>query len=196
MICIYSCWYSYSHESTILLRRNIQLQMSDFIVATCNDPWLYPMFFWYHIAEKLAGGSLAVWRKIRKLNSANIKPAGLPLKHIRSRTVPVLQDSCILSRECDVGDPFLSKKESCVANEVCSWGSRLRPIGLTSSVSPRSIIHSREGKDGKVCQRIRHSQDLLSAWICKLPGLDQLGGLAYIVVVMPHLGVEIPNHQI
>jgi len=36
--------------------------------------------------------------------------------------VPVLQDSCILSRECDVGDSFLSRKEFHVANEIHSWG--------------------------------------------------------------------------
>ena len=53
----------------------------------------------------------------------------------------VLQDSCILSIECDVCDSSLSGKEFRVANMVHSWGSR--PL--------QQQIHSREDKDGKVC---------------------------------------------
>jgi len=57
-------------------------------------------------------------------------------------------------------------------------------------------IHSREGKDGKVCRQKWPCQGLLSAWNRKLPGLDQQWGLAYIVAVMSYLGVEVLNHQI
>ena len=63
---------------------------------------------------------------------------GQPLKYIRLRTVPVLPDSGILSREHNVGDSSLSGKEFCVANEVRSWGSRPKPIGPKSSDSPQS----------------------------------------------------------
>jgi len=44
----------------------------------------------------------------------------------------------MLSTERNVGDSSLSGKEFRVANEVRSWGSGPRPIGPTSSVSPRS----------------------------------------------------------
>jgi len=80
--------------------------------------------------------------KITKLNSTNInppqfRPAGRPPEYIQLSTVPVLQDS---SREHDVGDSSLSGKRICVTNEVHSWGSRPRPIGPTSSVSPQSTL--------------------------------------------------------
>ena len=71
----------------------------------------------YHIAGNFGRVSnLAVWRSgeiIAKLNSADINSpwlrlAGRPLKYIWLHTVPVLQDNCIHSRECDVGDSSLS----------------------------------------------------------------------------------------
>jgi len=71
----------------------------------------------YCIAGKFGRVSnLAIWRSgriIAKLNSANIKSpwlrlAGRPLKYIWLHTVPVLQDNCIHSRECDVSDSSLS----------------------------------------------------------------------------------------
>ena len=71
----------------------------------------------YRIAGNFGRVSnLAVWRSgeiIAKLNSADINSpwlrlAGRPLKYIWLHTVPVLQDNCIHSRECDVGDSSLS----------------------------------------------------------------------------------------
>ena len=127
----------------------------------------------YRIAGNFGRVSnLAVWRSgeiIAKLNSADINSpwlrlAGRPLKYIWLHTVPVLQDNCIHSRECDVGDSSLSLslsgKEFRVANKVRSWGSRLRTTDPTSSVSPRSTRHCREGKDGTVCWQRQPGQGL------------------------------------
>jgi len=109
------------------------------------------------------------------------------MEYIRLCTVPVLQDSCVLSRAHDVDDSSLSWKEFRVANEVHvrSWGSRLRPIGPTSSVSPQSTtstVYRGQGWEN-VPTKKRPSQGLPSAWNHKLPGVNnQPRGLAYIVV--------------
>ena len=51
------------------------------------------------------------------------------------------------------------------------------------------LVHSREGKDGKVCKRKWPSNR-------KKPGLDQLQLLAYIIALTSHLMIEDPNRQI
>jgi len=51
-----------------------------------------------------------------------------------------IEHSCVLSRECDVGDSSLSRKEFCVANKVRSWGSRSRPTSLVSPQNTKSTL--------------------------------------------------------
>ena len=53
------------------------------------------------------------------------RPAGQLRKYIQLRTAPILQDSCILSRGCSVGNPSLSRKEFSVTSEARFWGRRL-----------------------------------------------------------------------
>jgi len=45
-------------------------------------------------------------------------------------------------------------------------------------------------------QASKASQVFSQLEIAKLPGLNQPLGFAYIIAVMSHLGVEVPNHQI
>jgi len=52
---------------------------------------------------------------------------------------------------------------------------------------------SREAKDGKACQWKWPGQHLLSAWNCKLLGLDRQWGLAYIIAVTSHFGDQGPK---
>ena len=69
-----------------------------------------------------------------------------------------------------------------LTNKVCSWRCRLRPIGPMSSVSLQ--VQQAHSRDGKGWEGV--SMKTASAWNCKLQGLDQLQGLAYIIVVTSH----------
>ena len=91
--------------------------------------------------------------------------------------------------ECDVGDFFVSRKDFFMSLPRCNLGEA--DHGPTSSVLPLSTtVHSREGKDGKVCR-----------WNGPAKAFSQLENTSYwdsisladIVAVTSHLGVEVPN---
>jgi len=121
-----------------------------------------------------------------------------PLKYIRLRTVPVLQDSCIVSLQRTQCRWFLSLQEGMSLMRYAvgeadrgQYAEALRALKVQQ-------VHTRQGKDGKVCRWKRPSQGLLLAWNHKLPGLNQPQGLAYSLHHNGDVtfGGQGPNHQI
>ena len=95
--------------------------------------------------------NLAIWRSEEKspnysLSILNPNDSGRLAGHLSTYDYALYlyfnQDSCILSRECDVGDSSLSRKEFRVTNEICSCGSRPQTVGPPSSVSPWSTTNT------------------------------------------------------
>ena len=116
------------------------------------------------------------------LSSFHTQKTGYNNHFAKLRLVPVLQDSCIISRECNFGDFSLSRKDFHVANVVHSWGSRPWPTCPMSSDSPWSTkLHSKEGKDRRCANKSNQPWRL---------------AYQYITAVTSHIEFEVPNCQI
>jgi len=58
-----------------------------------------------------------------------------------------------------------------------------------------NYMYMPEKKAGWEASRKQPSQFLLWAWDCKVLGIDQAWGLAYVITVMLFLGIEVLNRQ-